>query len=121
MHRRITISSKHESGFNVQLDGNSTTNSKGKGNIFINIKSINGIAASSANVEVSGPNIKIKQTIKDQMTIIPITVYVPEGDSKTFSYTITIREEGCPTIKKTLSKTISNPNKKQKTEKIIVI
>ena len=55
------------------------------------------------------------------MTIIPITVYVPEGDSKTFSYTITIREEGCPTIKKTLSKTISNPNKKQKTEKIIVI
>ena len=121
MHRRITISSKHESGFNVQLDGNSTTNSKGKGNIFINIKSINGIAASSANVEVSGPNIKIKQTIKDQITIIPVTVYVPEGDSKTFSYTITIREEGCPTIKKTLSKTISNPNKKQKTEKIIVI
>ena len=121
MHRRITISSKHESGFNVQLDGNSTTNSKGKGNIFINIKSINGIAASSAKVEVSGPNIKIKQTIKDQITIIPVTVYVPEGDSKTFSYTITIREEGCPTIKKTLSKTISNPNKKQKTEKIIVI
>jgi hypothetical protein len=42
---------------------------------------------------------------------------IPEGESRNFSYTVTVREEGCPVVKKILSKTVTNPKQKKESKK----
>lgn len=108
MHRMITLSSKHETGYNVRISGSSTTNKTGKGKIQIIVEAINGVPATSARITIAGV---ASQYMKESRKVIEIEVDVPEGERKTFSYSVEISEEGCPTVKTSLSKVIENPVK----------
>ncbi len=111
MHRKVMLSSKHKEGFEVSISGNNTTNNQGNATIYVNVETINGNSSTSARITI--PGIKSKM-ISSSKEVIPIPVSVPEGESKTFQYSVTIEEEGCPIIKKQVSKTITNPQKEKK-------
>ncbi|WP_106830244.1 WG repeat-containing protein [Parabacteroides pacaensis] len=119
MHRLITLSSKHEQGYKIHVSGSNTTDEAGKAIINIEVQSINSNSNSTALVEISGQK---PISFKGNSTIIPISVSIPqEGESKTFIYTITISEKGCPTMKQEISRTITYPKKDKQKKEIIII
>ncbi len=111
MHRKVMLSSKHKEGFEVSISGNNTTNDQGNATIYINVETINGNSSTSASITIPGIKSRIISNTKE---VISIPVSVPEGKSRTFNYVVTIEEEGCPIIKKQVSKTITNPQKEKK-------
>ena len=128
MHRLVNLSTKHEPGYDVQITGNNVTNDKGFGTINIIVESIKGISNKSARVDISGQKTVYLKGAKEVISI-PVN-NIPEGESKTFTYTVTITEEGCPIIKKTVSKVVTYPkqekeetktDKKEKKKEVIII
>ena len=128
MHRLVNLSTKHEPGYDVQITGNNVTNDKGFGTISIIVESIKGISNKSARVDISGQKTVYLKGAKEVISI-PVN-NIPEGESKTFTYTVTITEEGCPIIKKTVSKVVTYPkqekeetktDKKEKKKEVIII
>ena len=118
MHRTISLSSKHEIGYNVFVVGDNTTDKNGKCNIRFVVESINGVPVNTAQVTISGV---AQFQIEKSKEVYEVEVFVPEGKRETFNYVVTISEEGCPIIKKSVSKTIINPVKKEKNKKIELI
>lgn len=125
MHRMVELSTKHEAGYTVSISGpNESTN--GNGYIDIIIHSIKGIPNKQVRVDITGQNTKhlnFKQT--DETVRIGFS-NIPEGESKTFEYTVTITEEGCPIVKDVVQKNIHHPKhtpttpKEEKKEIIII-
>lgn len=116
MHRLVNLSTKHEPGYDVQIAGNNVTNDKGVGTINIIVESIKGVPNKSTRIDITGHNSKTVY-LKGTKEVISIPVNnIPEGESKTFTYTVTITEEGCPIIKKSVSKVVTYP-KQEKEEK----
>ena len=117
MHRLVNLSTKHEPGYDVQIAGNDVTNDKGVGTINIIVESIKGVPNRSTRIDITGHNSKTVY-LKEAKEIISIPVNnIPEGESKTFTYTVTITEEGCPIIKKTVSKAVTYPEQKKEEKK----
>lgn len=111
MHREINLSTKHEPGYVVQITGNDVTDDKGIGKVNIIIESIKGVPNKMTRIDITG-----QKTIyfKGQKEVISIPVNnIPEGGSKTFIYTVTITEEGCPIVKETVRKIITYPKQKK--------
>lgn len=128
MHRSVNLSTKHEPGYDVQITGDNVTNDKGFGTINIIVESIKGISNKSARVDISGQETVYLKGAKEVISI-PIN-NIPEGESKTFTYTVTITEEGCPIIKKPVRKVVTYPkqekeetktDKKEKKKEVIII
>ena len=121
MHRLVNLSTKHEPGYDVQITGNNVTNDKGFGTISIIVESIKGISNKSARVDISGQKTVYLKGAKEVISI-PVN-NIPEGESKTFTYTVTITEDGCPIIKKPVSKVVTYPKqeKEEKGEKSVEI
>jgi hypothetical protein len=116
MHRLVNLSTKHEPGYDVQIAGNNVTNDKGIGTINIIVESIKGVPKKSTRIDITG-NYSKTVYLKGTKEVIAIPVNnIPEGESKTFTYTVTITEEGCPIIKKPVSKVVTYP-KQEKEEK----
>ena len=118
MHRLVNLSTKHEPGYDIQIAGNDVTNDKGVGTINIIVESIKGVPNKSTRIDKTGnysKNVYLKGT--KEVIAIPVN-NIPEGESKTFTYTVTITEEGCPIIKKSVSKIVTYP-KQEKGEKKI--
>ena len=116
MHRLVNLSTKHEPGYDIQIAGNDVTNDKGVGTINIIVESIKGVPNRSTRIDITGHNSKTVY-LKGTKEVISIPVNnIPEGESKTFTYTVTITEEGCPIIKKSVSKVVTYP-KQEKEEK----
>lgn len=112
MHRMVSLSTKHEPGYNVQIAGKEVTDDNGVGTINIIVESIKGVPNRSTRVDITGQKTTY---FKGPSEVISIPVYnIPEGESKTFTYTVTITEEGCPIIKKTVSKVITYPKQEKK-------
>lgn len=109
MHRLVKLSTKHEPGYDIQISGNSVTNNQGVGNIVITVLSIKGKPNKPVTIEVAGKNV-IMTGNKKEITI-PVS-NIPEGESKNFTYNVTVREEGCPVTTRTLAKTITYPKQK---------
>lgn len=116
MHRLINLSTKHEPGYDVEITGNNITNDKGVGTINIIVESIKGVPKSSTRIDITGHSSKTVY-LKGFKEVIPIPVNnIPEGESKNFTYMVTITEDGCPIIKKSVSKVVTYP-KQDKEEK----
>lgn len=116
MHRLVNLSTKHEPGYDVQITGNNITNDKGIGTIKIIVESIKGVPNKSTRIDVTGHKTVYLKGAEEIITI-PVN-NIPEGESKTFTYTVTITEEGCPIIKKTVSKVITYPKQEKEEKKI---
>lgn len=124
VHRLVRLSTKHESGYDIQISGNSVTNNQGIGNVIIIVQSIKGKSNRPVTIEVAGKNVTM--TGNKQEITIPVS-NIPEGESKNLTFTVTVREEGCPVITKSLNKTMTHPKQKieskqeSKKKKIIII
>lgn len=125
MHRWVNLSTKHEPGYDVQITGNSLTKDNGIGEIQIIVESIKGVPNRSVKIGITGHNNSITTYLKGSKEVISIPVNnILEGESKTFTYMVTITEEGCPIIKKSVKKVVTYPKQKheeKKTEKNEVI
>ena len=116
MHRWVNLSTKHEPGYDVQITGNNVTNDKGVGMINIIVESIKGVPNRATRIDITGHSSKTVY-LKGTKEVISIPVNnIPEGESKTITYTVTITEDGCPIIKKPVSKVVTYP-KQEKEEK----
>ncbi len=110
MHRTVKLATKHEPGYDISIsDGN-----VGQNKLEIIVQSINGVPNRQTLIDVTGRNTTY---MNGEKKIISIPVNVPEGESRTFTYTVTVAEEGCPIIKQTVSKTITKPQQRKKEEK----
>ena len=115
MHRSVKLLTKHEPGYDIEVSGSSVTNESGQGFIEVIVQSIKGVPNRQIRIDVTG-----HETVyfKGDKKVISIPVSgIPEGKSRTFIYTVTVAEEGCPIIKKTVSKTILHPKQSKKVEK----
>lgn len=104
-HYDVNIISLHKPGFTVDLIGSSSTNENGNAVLKLNIKAINGKNASGSITVNGGKPISFSKGEKS----IPFNITIPEGATKTFSYSVKIKEEGCPEFTTTVSKSVSNP------------
>ena len=117
MHRTVKLATKHEPGYDITISSGSAEQNK----LEITVQSIMGVPNRLVRIDVTGQGTTYMDGEKE---IISIPVNVPEGESVTFTYTVTVEEEGCPIINKTVSKTITRPKRKEekkKEKKIIII
>lgn len=108
MHRTVKIMTKHEPGYDISIS------SVGKNKIEITVQSIRGIPNRQTRIDVTGQK---TTCLSGDKKVISIPVNVAEGESKIFTYTVTVAEEGCPIIKRIVSKTITKPHQGRKEEK----
>lgn len=110
MHRTVKLMTKHAPGYDISISGGNK--------IEITVRSIKGIPNRKTRIDVTG----LETTyLTGGKKVISIPVNVPEGKSRTFTYTVTVAEEGCPIIKKIVSKTITMPAQREKEKKKIII
>ena len=119
MHRTVKLTTKHEPGYDISISGGNVGQSK----LNITVQSIKGVPNRKTRIDVTGQETTY---LSGGKKVISIPVNVPEGESRTFTYTVTVAEEGCPVIRKTVSKTITKPKqpkkeKKKKKKKVIII
>lgn len=119
-HRTIELSTMHEPGYTVSISGPDKTKD-GNSYIDITIHSIKGIPNRPVRVDISGQKTRYLNFKQANENIRIAVSNIPKGQSKTFEYTVTIAEEGCPVITKTVQKTIVHPKPKPDQEDIIVI
>lgn len=108
MHRMIELSTKHEAGYTISISGPNEVKN-GNGYLDITIHSVKGIPNKQVRVDITGQKTKYLNFRQTDESIRVAFSNIPEGDSKTFEYTVTITEEGCPIVKGTVQKKIHHP------------
>lgn len=82
----------------------------GSAAVTFSVRSLHGMPSGSARVTVSGSEAG-SRTVQFQangMAEATLTVRVPEDTSRTFTFTVTVTEEGCPSLVKQFSRTIKH-------------
>lgn len=111
LHQYVDVTSQHSPGYEVALTGSEVTGENGKTVLNLQIKAINAKESPKGMISINGG----KPIAMDNRTkTIPLAVTVPEGMSKSFTYTIDIKEEGCPSFSTKVSKNVNNPPRKRK-------
>ncbi len=114
IHRTVKLATKHEPGYDISISDGNVASGFGHNKLEITIQSIKGIPNRQTRIDITGQKTTY---LNGEKKIISIPVNVPEGESRTFTYTVTVAEEGCPIIKKTVSKTITMPKQRKEEEK----
>lgn len=112
MHQLVEIRSMHQAGYEVDLVGSDTANANGNAQLTLHVKAIDGSENAVGSVIVDGGR---PVAINKGKASIPINVSVPAGATKTFTYTVVVKSEGCPDFTAKVSKTVSNPVRKAST------
>lgn len=104
-----TLTGVHKRAFSVS-DANAPefSDPDGKATITFNVQSLESEPSSSAKVIVSGASNQTKRFNGGDLLDFKVPVTIPEESSKTFSFTVTIEEEGCPSYTRTISRTIKH-------------
>ncbi len=99
----------HKRAFRVS-DANAPEFSDPDGNatITFNVQSLESEPSSSAKVSVSGASNQTKRFNGEELLYFKVPVTIPVESSKTFSFTVTIKEDGCPSYTRTISRTIKH-------------
>ena len=102
------LTAVHKRGFNIkETDVQEFSDEDGKATIKFNVQSLETAPSASAKVTVSDTNIsKMFNGAKSLSFEIPVTV--PEEAEETFTFTVTVKEEGCPSYTKTIKQTIKH-------------
>lgn len=82
----------------------------GSAAVTFSVRSLHGMPSGSARVTVNGPGVG-NRTVQFQANgtaEVALTVRVPEDTSRTFTFTVTVTEEGCPSLVKQFSRTIKH-------------
>lgn len=110
LHQYVEVKSLHRPGYNIALTGSDVTNSNGNTTLTLIVTSLSGDSNTSGTVKVNGGKpIAFSGTEKK----LPLSVSVPEGGSKKFTYVVEVSEEGCPTYSCNVSKVVSCPKKSE--------
>lgn len=101
----------HKRAFRVS-DANTPEFSTPEGNatITFNVQSLESAPSSSAKVIISGASNQSRRFNDGDILYFKIPVTVPAESVKTFSFTITVKEDGCPPYTRTISRTIKHYN-----------
>lgn len=104
-----TLTGVHKRAFRVS-DANAPEFSDPDGNatITFNVQSLESEPSSSAKVIVSGASNQTKHFNGGDLLYFKESVTIPVESSKTFSFTVTIKEEDCPSYTRTISSTIKH-------------
>jgi len=104
-----TLTGVHKRAFRVS-DANAPEFSDPDGNatITFNVQSLKSELSSSTKVIVSGASNQTKRFNGEDLLYFKVPVTIPVESSKTFSFTVTIKEEGCPSYTRTISRTIKH-------------
>ena len=104
-----TLTGVHKRAFSVS-DANAPefSDPDGSATITFNVQSLESEPSSSAKVIVSGASNQTKRFNGGDLLDFKVPVTIPEESSKTFSFTVTIEEEGCPSYTRTISRTIKH-------------
>lgn len=111
LHQFVDVKSLHKPGYNISLSSNGTTNDKGNAKLSLVVAAKNGNPSGGTIIVNGGNPIEFSGTSKT----IPFTVNVPEGNSKTFTFFVIVREDGCPDYSASVSTTVQNPARQKKT------
>lgn len=108
MHQFVKVKSLHQPGYDVTLTGSDTTGESGNTTLTLSVKSSNGDSNARGTICINeGSPIAFTGGSKS----IPLKVSVPEKSTKTFTYSIEIKEDGCPTYTTSVAKSVRNPGK----------
>lgn len=101
----------HKRAFRVS-DANSPeySNPNGHATITFNVQSLESEPSSSAKVVLSGAFNQSKRFNGEKMVTFEVPVVIPVDSEKTFSFTVTIKEDGCPSYSKNITRTIKHYN-----------
>lgn len=105
-----TLTGVHKRAFRVSdASAQEFSNPDGNAIIKFNVQSLESKPSSSAKVIVSGDANQTKRFEgEEQLNFkVPVTITADEG-SKTFTFTVTIKEYGCPSYTRTISRTIKH-------------
>ena len=99
----------HRRGFKISgIKADEYSKSDGSSEIEFYVQSMNDAPSSSARVSISGDTNQTKRFNGEEIIYIKVPVKVPEEEEKTFSFTVTVKEDGCPSYTKTIKRTIKH-------------
>lgn len=114
MHQFVEVKSEHRPGYDVTLTGSDVTDDNGNATLTLHVKTSDGSTGAKGTVSVNGGN---PIAFSGGNKSIPLSVAVPEGNSRKFTYTVDVQEEGCPVYSTKVTKSVSNPQRKHKNDK----
>lgn len=99
----------HKRAFKVS-DANASEFSDPDGNatITFNVQSLEDVPSSSAKISITGSTNQTKRFNGEDIIYIKVPVTVPTESERTFSFTITVSEDGCPSYTRTIKRTIKH-------------
>ena len=105
-----TLTGIHKRAFRVfDVYAPEYSNPEGKATIKFKVQSLDRAPSSSARVIVSGDANQTKRFNNGEEIIsIEVPVTVPMESEKTFSFTVTVKEDGCPSYTNTVNRTIKH-------------
>lgn len=104
-----TLTGVHKRAFRVS-DANAPEFSAPDGNAVItfNVQSLNSAPSPSARIRVRGASNQVRYFNGAESVAFKVPVTIPVESMKTFSFTVTIEEDGCPSYTRTISRTIKH-------------
>lgn len=107
----VELTAIHKRGFSIsEASAPEYSDSDGNAKISFNVQSLKSVPSSSAIVTVSGYANQQKRFSGNDSVNFSIPVEVPFEEEKTYSFTVTVKEQGCPSYTKTISRTIKHYN-----------
>ena len=104
-----SLTGVHRKAFKVSdANANEYSNPDGTETITFTVQSLKSKPSSSAKVIVSGDTNQMKCFKDEELLYFKIPVKVPMELEKTFSFIVTIKEDGCPSYTKTIKRTIKH-------------
>ena len=104
-----SLTGVHRKAFKVSdANANEYSNPDGTETITFTVQSLKSKPSSSAKVIVSGDTNQTKRFNDEELLYFKVPVKVPMELEKTFSFIVTIKEDGCPSYTKTIKRTIKH-------------
>lgn len=104
-----SLTGVHRKAFKVSdANANEYSNPDGTETITFTVQSLKSKPSSSAKVIVSGDTNQMKCFNDEELLYFKIPVKVPMELEKTFSFNVTIKEDGCPSYTRTIKRTIKH-------------
>ena len=105
----LSLLGMHKTGFRVSnISAPEYSDAKGNAVIKFSVQSLEAAPSATAKIVVRGSTYQTRLFDGDETVYFSIPVTVPEEEKKTFSFIIQVEEEGCPSLTKTISRTISH-------------
>ena len=73
-----------------------------------NVQSIEDVPSSSAKISITGSTHQTRRFNGEDIIYIKVPVSVPVESERTFSFTVTVSEDGCPSYTRTIKRTIKH-------------